>query len=193
VEKRRARRRWQVSRNIQDKVHLNRLTHRLRSALNKSRNASFHHYITSLAPDDQSIWKATKKFKRPIRKTDGNWARTDTETACALADYLANVFTPLPANSIKDELRIKAFLDAPCLPDPPLKLFSPKEVKQEITHISSYKAPGYNLIVGEILKHLPRKALVLLTVIFNSILRLCYYPIQWKFALIIMILKPRKP
>jgi hypothetical protein len=177
VEKRRARRRWQISRAIQGKGHLNRLIHRLRSALNKFRNASFHHYISSLASDDQSIWKATKKFKRPalailpIRKTDGNRARTDTEKACAFADYLANVFTPFPANSIEDGLRIKAFLDAPRLPDPPLKLLSPKEVKQEITHISSYKAPGYYLIVGEILKHRPRKALVLLTVIFNSILR----------------------
>jgi hypothetical protein len=103
-----------------------------RSALNKSRNASFHHYITSLAPDGQSIWKATKKFKRPtvaippIRKTDGNWARTDTEKACAFADYLANVFTLFPANSFEDELRTKAFLEAPCLPDPPLKLFHQK-------------------------------------------------------------------
>jgi hypothetical protein len=92
------------------------------------------------------------------------------------------VFTPLPA-----------FLDAPCQLDLPIKHFSPKEVKQEINNASSYKVPGYDLIVGEILKHLHRKALVLLTAIFNSILRLGYYPIQWKFAQIIMILKPGKP
>jgi hypothetical protein len=48
--------------------------------------------------------KLRKKFKRPtvaippIRNTDGEWARTDTEKACAFADYLAKVFTPLPAN-----------------------------------------------------------------------------------------------
>jgi hypothetical protein len=108
--------RWQVSRNIQDKAHINRLTHRLRSALNKSRNASFHHYISSLAPDDQSIWKATKKFKRPIvaippiRKSNGHWARTGTEKACTYADYLANVFTLLPVNGFEDELRNRGLL-----------------------------------------------------------------------------------
>jgi hypothetical protein len=74
-----------------------------------------------------------------------------------------------------------------------MKLLTPNEVRQEINNISSRKAPGYDLIVGDILKHLPRKALVLLTVIYNSMLRLCYYPIQWKFAQIIVIPKPGKP
>jgi hypothetical protein len=140
-----------------------------------------------------------EKLKRPtvaispIRYSDGDWARTDTEKAHALADYLANVFTPLSANNTEDELEIMAYLDAPCQLDLPLKPFAPKEVKREIHYSSSRKAPGYDLIVGEILKHLPRKALVLLTVIFNSILRLCYYPILWKFAQIIMIPKPGKP
>jgi hypothetical protein len=132
VEKRRAHRIWQASRNIQDKTHLNRLTHRLPSELNEYHNASFQHYISCLAPEDHSIWKATKKFKKPtvpippIRKTDDDWARTDTEKACAFADYLAKVFTPLPANNIEDKLEINAFLDAPCQLDFPMKHFSPK-------------------------------------------------------------------
>jgi hypothetical protein len=66
----------------------------------------------------------------PIRNTDGEWARTDTEKACAFADYLANIFTLLPANNLKDELEIQAFLDAPCQLDLPLKQFSPNEVKK---------------------------------------------------------------
>jgi hypothetical protein len=46
------------------------------------------------------------------------------------SDYLAKVFTLLPANNIKDKLEIQAFLDAPCQLDLPLKQFSPKEVKE---------------------------------------------------------------
>jgi len=42
------------------------------------------------------------------------------------------------------------------------------------------------------LKELPRKAIVLLTTIYNSMLRLAYFPITWKFAQIIMIHKPGK-
>jgi hypothetical protein len=145
---------------------------------------------------DRSIWKATKKFKRPTvaippsRNTNGDWARTDAEKACVFANYLAKVFTPLPENNTEDELEIKAYLAAPCQLDLPLKYFSPKEVKNEINKICSRKIPGYDLIVSEILKRLTRKALVLLTVIHNSMLQLFYYPLQWKFAQIIMILKP---
>jgi hypothetical protein len=110
VEKRQARRKWQISRNILDKPHLNRLTHKLRAALNESRNASFQQYISRLTPDDRSIWKATKKFKRPtaaipsIKNMNGDWARTDAVKACAFANYLAKVFTPLPANNTEDEI-----------------------------------------------------------------------------------------
>jgi hypothetical protein len=39
---------------------------------------------------------------------------------------------------------------------------------------------------------LPNKAIVLLTIIFNSILRLSYFPTTLKFAQIVMISKPGK-
>ena len=41
IDKRSARKRWQRSRNIQDKTYLNRLTHRLGGALLESRNEPF--------------------------------------------------------------------------------------------------------------------------------------------------------
>jgi len=56
-----------------------------------------------------------------------------------------------------------------------------------------HKAPGYDLIDCTILKTLPRKAIVLLTSFFNSMLRPCYFTVQWKYAQIIMIAKPGKP
>lgn len=70
---------------------------------------------------------------------------------------------------------------------------SPSEICKEIRKLKPFKAPGYDLVVGEILKHLSRKAVVVLTAIFNSILRLGYFPIQWKYAQFIMILKHGKP
>jgi hypothetical protein len=47
----------------------------------------------------------------------------------------------------------------------PIKCFSPTEVVQEIKNINHYKAPGYYLVTGKILKPLPRKAVVLPTTI----------------------------
>jgi len=44
-----------------------------------------------------------------------------------------------------------------------------------------------------VLHELPHKAVVLLTTLYNSMLRLSYYPLLWKFAQIIMVPKPGKP
>jgi hypothetical protein len=58
------------------------------------------------------------------------------------------------------------------------------------THLNSKKAPEFDLITGEILKHLKRKALVKLTTLFNACIRLKHVPDAWKIAEIIMIPKP---
>ena len=41
-------------------------------------------------------------------------------------------------------------------------------------------------------RHLPDRALTFLTVVFNAVLRLQYYPSVWKHACVISILKPGK-
>jgi hypothetical protein len=88
---------------------------------------------------------------------------------------------------------IEKFLDAPCQTSQPIKAISPREVRQAIKTINQHKAPGNDLITGEILRQFPKKAIVLLTTIYNSMLRLSYFPALWKFAQITMIPKPGKP
>ncbi|KAL1116519.1 hypothetical protein AAG570_004991 [Ranatra chinensis] len=44
----------------------------------------------------------------------------------------------------------------------------------------------------EILRHLPRRAILFLTYLYNAILRTTYFPLLWKFAHIKMIPKPNK-
>jgi len=55
------------------------------------------------------------------------------------------------------------------------------------------KAPGYSLISGKVLQELPPAAVVILTILYNNILRLYYNPLQWKYAQIVMVPKPGKP
>ena len=74
-----------------------------------------------------------------------------------------------------------------------LIVFSTKEVEEALTYTNVRKAPGYDLISGKVLKELPKKAITLLTILYNSILRLSYYPLLWKFAQIIMVPKAGKP
>ncbi|KAL4104596.1 hypothetical protein QTP88_019890 [Uroleucon formosanum] len=55
------------------------------------------------------------------------------------------------------------------------------------------KSPGHDLITAEIARKLPDKAIIHLTHIFNDILRISHFPIQWKLATIILFPKPNKP
>jgi hypothetical protein len=75
----------------------------------------------------------------------------------------------------------------------PIRAFTPTEVKAALTRSNIRKAPGYDIISGLVLKRLPRKTIVLLTVVFSRMLTLSYFSILWKYAAIIMIYKPRKP
>jgi len=51
------------------------------------------------------------------------------------------------------------------------------EVEHAIHHSPRRKTPGYNLITSEVAIKLPKKALLMLTHIYNSILRLSYFPV----------------
>jgi hypothetical protein len=76
TEKRRARSRWQRSRNNDDRLVSNRVRRKLHNALTNAKNKTLERYIASLSKDDLTLWKATEKFKRPqvsippIRKWD---------------------------------------------------------------------------------------------------------------------------
>jgi hypothetical protein len=123
----------------------------------------------------------------PIKKLDGSWARNNEQKALRFAEHLENIFQPNTAenNEVLSDVVLQDSVEIP--------LTSPAEVKTEIrTNINPKKAPGYDLITGQILIELPRKALVKLTNLINASFRLKYVPQLWKVAEVIMIPKPDK-
>jgi len=121
----------QRSRNQGDRATYNRLKRNLQTALKKAQNATFEQFITPLSPDDTSLWKATKSFKRPqvsippIRKSDGSWAKSDTEKATAFGDHLRQVFMP-HSSSHPHAIVVSASLDVPCPMSLPITPFTPR-------------------------------------------------------------------
>jgi hypothetical protein len=198
LEKRRARKRWQRTRLAHDKATLNRLTRKLSQKIKSFKNKSFKTYLENLdgTPDtDYSLWKACRKIKRPpfqaqpIRKENGEWAKSEEETASAFARHLERTFQP---NDINSDLDLKDPPLSPSGPEP--GTLSPATVVEVIQkNLSGKKAPGYDNISARILKELPKKGLVLLTNIFNAMLRLKYFPDAWKKAVVILIHKKGKP
>lgn len=111
AEKRRARKKCQNTRYLTDKALLNRLTHELTAAIKKYKQDSISGYLKELSPDkasDYSLWKATKKIKRPIiqmtplKKGNGTWVRTNEEKGNMFADHLEKTFRPPPRQTEKE-------------------------------------------------------------------------------------------
>jgi hypothetical protein len=59
-------------------------------------------------------------------------------------------------------------------------------------YLNAKKDPGYDLIIGRILRELSKLNLTYFIQLFNSILTVGYFPSQWKVVQIIIILKPNK-
>lgn len=74
-----------------------------------------------------------------------------------------------------------------------IQFITVNELKFQIKRLNARKAPGPDEISARAVTNFPHKGAVLLTYIFNAILRLGYFPSMWKLARVIMILKPGKP
>lgn len=202
--KRKLRRKWQNTRHPNDKTNLNRAATELKKQLNELKNKSIQDHLENLTPTETtnySLWRATKKLKKtisflpPIKKPDGNWARSDEEKAVTFAEHFTKVFQPFPSEiTDNEEKHLLEILEKPISQPLPIKPFKVKEVRKLIqSNLKPKKAPGYDLITGKILKELPDPGIRCITYIFNAVLRLNTFPAQWKIAQIILIPKPGKP
>ena len=102
AKKRKARKKWQMSRHPDNKRKLNKLTRELTNLLHITANEHVQEYLQSLSPrkeDNFSLWKITKKLKRPtndilpIKMKATNWSemikKKKTET---FANHLSTIF-----------------------------------------------------------------------------------------------------
>lgn len=178
----------------------NNLYNRVKKVLFELRKESFDKYTASLTVKNCSLWKAIKRVLRshkpipPLKKENSIWAITDYDKTVLFGTHLANVFQPhndIPISPIFNN--IDTILSTPLPMHLPPKHFSPGEVIQCIKSFPSQKSPGYDLITAEITGQLPKKAILMLTYILNAIIRLSYFPLQWKFSMIIFIHKSNTP
>lgn len=150
--------------------------------------------LTSDRSTDYSLWKVAKNLKRPIiqippiKLENGNWAVSSAQKAARFATYLEQIFQPNGDDTYEISLDERVLQD-----ELEIKLVTPKEISSEINRLSKKKTPGYDLITGEVLRNLPRKAIIKLTTFVNATFRLKHVPDVWKFAEVIMIPKPGKP
>jgi hypothetical protein len=136
--------------------------------------------------ESYKISKMTNSSSATHQKTDGRWARNNLEKANTFGQHLEKRFHPYLGLETLPVLNSNGYLDK-------IPLATPREVAKEIrTNLNPKKAPGYDLITGEILKNFKGKTLVKLTMLISACIRLNYIPDAWKTAEVIMIPKPGK-
>jgi hypothetical protein len=192
-------RQWHVTRDPTLKAEVSHLQRLVTHRLNEWRSDQWSATLESLDPEDQSLWKMTKRVMRvptpsPSLVTPGGIAVSDSEKAEALADTLETQFQPVADPSVPAviemvDVALKSYFQVPAS-EP--KLTNPDEVHETITGLKDGKAPGPNGILNRALKHLPQQAVSLLVHIFNAILLTHHFPSLWKHARVISILKPEK-
>jgi hypothetical protein len=199
ANKRRARALYQRYRLPSLKRNFNNLANSLKKILSSHKNQAQANYLANLSSKDGSLWQATKKSLRhqapntPLINPSGVLASTDADKAELLKNHLAKIFTPHSDIQIPHHTAlVNRFLDSPLPPTLPSKSFTPNDIKNAIQNYSLKKSPGYDLITAEVAKCLPKRAIVLLTVLINASLRLAYFPQLWKFSIIIVFPKPKK-
>jgi hypothetical protein len=196
--KNRLRRRWQVTRDPALKAEVNRLQRSVTARLKKWRNDQWSTTLQFLHPEDQSLWRMSKRLIRipnqsPPLGTPGGLALSD-EKAEAIADSLEAQFRPVTIPSVPAVIEmvnteLESYLRIPA--SEPL-LTNPDEVQRAIKGLKLGKSPGTDGIPNRALKHLPQRAVLLLVHIFNVILLTHHFPSVWKHARVICILKPVK-
>jgi hypothetical protein len=167
--------------------------------LQESRNDQWSDTLQALHPEDQSLWRMTKRVMKvttpiPPLVTPGGTALLDSEKAEALADSLEAQFQPLadPSDPVvikTGDVTLRAYsyetASEPMLTDS-------AEVQDAIRGLKISKAPGPDGIPNRALKYLPQRMIILLVAFFNAIFRTQYFPPVWKHARVISTLKRGK-
>lgn len=196
-QKRKARKKWQKTRNLDDKTIYNNLKNQLHRKANAIKIDKFEADVRH-AGSSNNIWRITKRLTKPSQnisaqpiETPSGFKYCPSEKAEVLADYVTELFRDPSINSVEND-NDNIQVDFNNLEDKIIPHTTPSEVKAIIKSLSSSKSPGPDGINNLFLKNLPHKAVCHLTKIYNFVLRLQHFPIKWKHAHIIMIPKNKK-
>ena len=200
-QRNRERKKWQKTKTPEQKRIFYNYNRLISKKIKEYRNTKWEEKLEKLNPNDNSLWKMTKIFKKeynhiPILEKNNKEAVTPREKAEMLATQYENVHdidlknnTPFQQQVIE---KVKKHMEETTITDAYKHFTNPKEIKIEINRLPSKKAPGIDNIQNIVLKRLTRKAIVQLMYIINASINMQYFTSHWKTGLITPILKPGK-
>ena len=196
-----ARRHWQAFRTADLHAVYNRLTRELRRDIAAYRSHSWNIKLSTLTVRDHTIWPMAKALSKrghpnPPLTTPTGQALSSEEKANALADHLERSFRPNPPghNSPNIDEPVRSYFEQVTPPQCPITdLCTPAELITILKALKLRKAPGHDGISKRVIQELPPLAHMRLLSIINAALTSNYFPLSWKKARVIALLKPGKP
>jgi hypothetical protein len=196
------RRQWQRDKSRSTKKVVNFLNRLIKFQIKATNNERWNHRLSSLKKHSNQLWKVTKLVKNqttkiPPLKVSSKILTTDSDKAneigSAFCKAHSTTFNDLSDHSTESSVKmscnnIKYFnplMNESIMP-------SPREISKIIRKLKNKKSPGDDLINNVLLKHLPKKAIIMLMHIFKACFKLSYFPDIWKCAKIVPIPKAKK-
>ncbi|XP_063898861.1 probable RNA-directed DNA polymerase from transposon X-element [Helicoverpa armigera] len=202
AQKRRLRKRWQVTRCPTEKAVVNRLAERIKAELNAHRSESWEARIDAVDGDWPSIHRLCRQLSntpapvRPLLDSGGALRYTAPDRAEIFAEHLERQFRP---NDTQDAEHVAAvekhlgdYFASPIASEEDPIFFAPGAVRRAILRTKLKKAPGADGITNTALRHLPYRMVVALARLYTGILRTGTFPRIWKEGRVIMLPKAQK-
>lgn len=169
--------------------------------LRKVYSKNLEKYLKKLNPNDGSFWKYAKRLKNKIETlpdiehNNEIWTR-DIDKANGFAEHFASISKSClnlgnKTFTNKVQRNVNKMLNTPINLDE-IKFANFSEVEKAIKSLKNGKATGSDKIGAKIIKSLPRKAIVFLLKIINSIFCTGYFPEIWKLAKVIPVPKKNR-
>ncbi|GFU30573.1 probable RNA-directed DNA polymerase from transposon X-element [Trichonephila clavipes] len=165
--------------------------------------AQWDKHIEALSPVDNNLWKKSSLLRKPFQSIPplkgalGSIAITPIEKAEVIADSLQEQFDPnhvvgreLFDQHIHDE--VTNFINTPHVQE--IEPTTPTEILSYVQRLKPRKSPGLDHISNRMIKTLPLKFLLFITLLINQLFKNNYFPNShtWKTAVVIPILNPEK-
>lgn len=200
-KKNKTRKEWQMSRSPNLRVALNTSQRLIKQELTQIKAQSFNKWIETAESHPRAAWKVIKKLRNrksqpPPLKKDGAIFQTDEEKASIFADTIQSQFLLNKSHIDHHDFHAHVLETVNHQEENPADLInptSPAEIKSILNTLKTRKSPGSDGICNKFLKLLPRKHVVCLCNIINTMLRLKYFPDTWKQAIVVCIPKANKP
>lgn len=201
--KHRARKKWQDTGDPQSKRCYNRLNKAVRNKTKLHKISQFESAVKEISENPDKMWtlhkrllgKTTKTSNTTIKDEAGRVHYSPIDKANIIAHSLENRFRPntSPINQTfidNTECQVQQYLSLSSTNT--ITPTSPSELKSIIAELKRKKSAGPDKVTTEMLVYIPKNVTTYLTKIYNTCLKLQYFPKAWKHAHIVTFPKPRK-